>query len=228
MFNKIKKIFKRERNDNNMKKVLYITANPKSEEQAFSLNAGREFIDLYKQNNPNDEVVELSLYDIEIPLIDSDVLNGWGKLQSGKGFNELTDNEKTKVSNINKFTEQFIEADKYVFVTPLWNLSVPPKMKSYIDTIVIARKTFKYTEKGPIGILKGKKAVHIQASGGIFSEGPATDMEFGNRYIKSILSYIGIDSIESILIEGTSIPVPGPDVIKINASERVKEVVERF
>ncbi|PAB60516.1 FMN-dependent NADH-azoreductase [Anaeromicrobium sediminis] len=211
-----------------MKKVLYITANAKSEEQSFSLKAGREFIDLYKQNNPQDEITEINLYDIDIPYIDTDVFSGWGKLQSGKSFDELTDNEKKTVGKINQFTDQFIEADKYVFVTPMWNLSIPPKMKAYIDTFVIAGKTFKYTENGPVGLLEGKKAVHIQASGGIYSEGPAKNFEFGNSYIKTVLGFIGVNSVESILIEGTAQSEPGPDAIKAKASERVKEVIKGF
>ncbi|PNB70901.1 FMN-dependent NADH-azoreductase, partial [Pseudomonas sp. FW305-BF6] len=78
---------------------------------------------------------------------------------------------------------QFVEADKYVFVTPMWNFSFPPVMKSYIDAVCVAGKTFKYTENGPQGLLGGKKALHIQASGGVYSEGPAAGMEMGHRYI---------------------------------------------
>ncbi|WFD09668.1 FMN-dependent NADH-azoreductase [Tepidibacter hydrothermalis] len=228
MFDKIKKIFKKERNGSEMKKVLYITSNPKKEEKSFSLTAGREFINLYKQNNPDDEIIEINLYDIDIPYIDEDVFSRWEKLQSGKGFDELSDTEKEGVGKINMFTDQFIEADKYIFVNPMWNLSIPPKMKAYIDTVVIARKTFKYTENGPVGLLKDKKAVHIQASGGIYSEGPAKNLEFGNSYIKSVLGYIGIESVESILIEGTSMQQIPSDEIKNKAVQKVREVVKNF
>lgn len=228
MINKLKKIFKKERNDIKMSKVLYITANPKQEKESFSLHAGREFINLYKQYNPNDEVIEIDVYKDNVPLIDADVLKGWGKLQAGKGFEELTDTEKRKIGRINELTEQFMEADKYIFVTPLWNLSIPPMMKAYIDTFLIAGKTFKYTENGPVGLLEGKKAVHIQAAGGIYSQGPAKDVEHGNSYIKTVLGFIGITDNESILIEGTAIPVPGPDEIKAKASKTVEEVVKNF
>lgn len=211
-----------------MSKVLYITANPKEVEQSFSLQAGREFINLYKENNPNDQITEFDLYKENIPLIDPDVFKGWSKLQSGKGFEELTDAEKRQVGRINELTEQFMEADKYIFVTPLWNFSVPPMMKAYIDTFLVAGKTFKYTETGSVGLLENKKAVHIQASGGIYSEGAAKDAEHGNSYMKTVLNFIGITDIESILIEGTSIPVPGPEEIKAKASKRVKEVAKTF
>lgn len=109
-------------------------------------------------------------------------------------FDELSADEKTKVARINELTEQFVSADKYVFVTPLWNFSIPPQLKAYIDTICIAGKTFKYTANGAVGLLSDKKAVHIQARGGMYSEGPAKEMEFGDRYLRTISNSSGLQT----------------------------------
>ncbi|HEX3015240.1 MAG TPA: FMN-dependent NADH-azoreductase, partial [Desulfobacteria bacterium] len=175
-----------------MAKVLYITANPKPVNDSFCLSAGQAFLDAYRQANPNDEVIPLDLYKMNIPLIDADVFSGWGKLQQGTAFEQLTAEEKKVVGDINQLCDQFVQADKYIFVTPMWNLGIPPKMKAYIDTICIAGKTFKYTESGPVGLMTAKKAVHIQARGGVYSEGPATGFEFGDRYIKALLTFLGV------------------------------------
>jgi FMN-dependent NADH-azoreductase len=131
--------------------ILYITAHPHNETQSYSMAVGKAFIESYKQINPNDEVTHLDLYKENIPHIDADVFSGWGKLRSGQGFEELTAEEKEKVGRLNELSEQFIAADKYVFVTPLWNFSFPPIMKAYLDSVAVAGKTFKYTEEGPIG-----------------------------------------------------------------------------
>ncbi|WP_044747755.1 FMN-dependent NADH-azoreductase [Bacillus alveayuensis] len=211
-----------------MAKLLYITANPKPEEQSFSLSVGRAFLNAYKQQNPQDEIVELDLYQIDIPYIDTDVFSGWGKLQQGQAFDQLSAEEKEKVSRINQLTDQFIEADKYVFVTPLWNFSFPPKMKAYIDTICIAGKTFKYTENGPVGLLKDKKAVHIQARGGIYSEGPAKEMEFGDRYLKAVLGFIGITDVQSVIAEGMAAFPNEAEGIKEKAIKQAEEVAKNF
>ncbi|GMB09601.1 FMN-dependent NADH-azoreductase [Thermolongibacillus altinsuensis] len=211
-----------------MAKLLYITANPKTEDQSFSLSVGRAFLNAYKQQNPQDEVVELDLYQTDIPYIDADVFSGWGKLQQGQSFEQLSEDEKQKVSRINQLTDQFIEADKYVFVTPMWNFSVPPKMKAYIDTICIAGKTFKYTENGPVGLLTNKKAVHIQARGGIYSEGPAKDMEFGDRYLKAVLGFIGITNVQSIIVEGMAAFPNEAEGIKEKAIKQAQEVAKNF
>ncbi|MGG3563403.1 NAD(P)H-dependent oxidoreductase, partial [Neobacillus rhizosphaerae] len=128
-----------------MAQVLYITAHPHDESQSYSMAVGKAFIDSYKENNPNDEVVHVDLYSENIPHIDADVFSGWGKLRSGQAFEELSSEEKAKVSRLNELSDQFIAADKYVFVTPLWNFSFPPVMKAYLDSVAVAGKTFKYT-----------------------------------------------------------------------------------
>ena len=58
---------------------------------------------------------------------------------------------------MNTNLETFMNADRYVFVTPMWNFSYPPVVKAYLDNVAIAGKTFKYTENGPVGLLEGKK-----------------------------------------------------------------------
>lgn len=211
-----------------MKKVLYITANPKQEEKSFSLSAGRKFLTEYKAINPKDEIIEIDLYDTDLTFIDADVFAGWEKLQRGESFETLSDVEKNRVGQIEQYTAQFMDADKYIFVSPLWNLSIPPKMKAYIDKVVIANKTFKYTEKGPIGLLKDKKAVHIQASGGFYSGTEATGFEFGHNYIKTILGFMGVESVESILIEGTAMTEQSVSNIALKAKESIDGRVSGF
>jgi FMN-dependent NADH-azoreductase len=211
-----------------MAKLLYITANPKREEESYSLSVGRAFLNAYKQQNPQDEIVELDLYRTDIPFIDADVLNGWGKLQQGQTFEQLSAEEKQKISRINELTDQFINADKYVFVTPMWNFSFPPKMKAYIDTICIAGKTFRYTENGPVGLLTGRKAVHIQARGGIYSEEPMKEMEFGDRYLRAVLSFIGITDVQSIFVEGMAQFPNEAEAIKQNAIKKAEQAAKNF
>lgn len=211
-----------------MVRVLYITAHPHDETHSYSMAVGKEFIDSYKQINTGDEVIHLDLYKEHIPHIDADVFSGWGKLRSGQGFEDLTAEEKQKVSRLNELSEQFVSADKYVFVTPLWNFSFPPIMKAYLDSVAVAGKTFKYTEQGPIGLLTDKKALHIQARGGIYSEGPAAQMEMGHRYISVMMSFFGVPSLEGLFVEGHNAMPDKAQEIKENAIARAKDLAHTF
>lgn len=143
-------------------------------------------------------------------------------------FDQLTPEEKNIVGQINQLSDQFVAADKYVLVTPMWNLSIPPKMKAYIDTICIVEKTFKYTEAGPVGPLTDKKAVHIQARGGVYSEGPAQGFEFGDSYIRSVLTFLGVPSVESVIAEGMAQTPDKAEDIKAKAIDRAKQVARSF
>lgn len=224
----LKNLFKNERENVKMSKVLYITANPKPMEESYSLTVGDAFIKSYKRANPKDEVINLDLYNMEVPLIDGDVFSAWGKFAQGKSFEELTIDEQKKISTMNALLEQFMSADKYVFVTPLWNFTVPPIMKAYLDNICIAGKTFKYTENGPVGLLNGKKAIHIQARGGFYSSGPAADLEMGDKYINTILNFVGINDKQSIIIEGVAAAPDNLEEIKLNTIKNAEIAGERF
>lgn len=211
-----------------MATVLYITAHPHDETQSYSMAVGKAFIEAYREAHPNDEVINLDLYKVDVPHIDVDVFSGWGKLRSGTAFDQLSAEEKAKVGRLAELTDQFVAADKYVFVTPMWNFSFPPVMKAYIDSICTAGKTFKYTEQGPVGLLTDKKALHIQARGGIYSEGPAAGMEMGHRYLGIIMQFFGVPSFEGLFVEGhNQFPDKAQD-IKDKAIARAQELAKSF
>jgi FMN-dependent NADH-azoreductase len=228
MFEFLKKIIKSEKRNVKVSKVLYITANPKKTQDSFSLTVGESFLENYKKNNPQDEITTLDLYKIDVPLIDGVVLNAWGKFGKGLGFDALTPEEQKKIAAMNSLLDQFMAADKYIFVTPMWNFTVPPMMKAYLDNMCIANKTFKYTENGSVGLLNNKKAIHIQARGGIYSNDAAGDFEMGDKYINTILSFIGITDKQSIIIEGMNLMPDKAEEIKNNAIIKAKEAALTF
>ncbi|OXM84878.1 FMN-dependent NADH-azoreductase [Paenibacillus rigui] len=211
-----------------MAQLLYITAHPNDDTQSFSMAVGKAFIDAYRKAHPNDEIVTLDLYNTDIPHIDADVFSGWGKLRSGSSFDQLSQEEKNKVSRLGALTDQFVAADKYVFVSPMWNFSYPPILKAYIDSICTAGKTFKYTENGPVGLLPNKKALHIQASGGVYSEGPAAAMEIGHKHLGIIMQFFGIPSFEGIFVEGMNQFPDRAEEIKTKAIDKAVSLASTF
>ncbi|MGQ9826076.1 MAG: FMN-dependent NADH-azoreductase [Desulfotomaculales bacterium] len=205
--------------------LLCVKANPKPVRESKSLTIAEEFLRVYREKNPRDRIIERNVYQEPIPLVDADVLKGWDRLQRQK---ELNSTEKEKVGKINAFTEEFLAADKYVFVTPMWNLSLPPLMKAYLDTIVVAGKTFYYTKQGPVGMVKGKRALHIHARGGFYSRPPMDQLEFADRYIRALLNFLGVTDVYSLICEGHEYLPERAGAILQEAVERAKKLAGEF
>ena len=205
-----------------MAKVLYITANPRNENDSFSLTIGRHFLQAYQVCNPEDEIVELDLYKAPIPLIDADIVGGWDAMLGGAAFPSLSGEAQRKIAALGALTQQFIEADKYIFVTPMWNLGLPPLMKAYIDAVVIQGRTYQYTPEGPVGLLQGKKAIHINARGRTYA-GELARLEFGDSYLRTIMRFIGVEMLDSVVVEGMLLAPDRAEEIKRAAIRRSEE-----
>ncbi|MCD8511610.1 MAG: NAD(P)H-dependent oxidoreductase [Bacillus sp. (in: Bacteria)] len=183
-----------------MANLLYIKASPHSDEASKSTIIANYFLEEYAKKNPDDTIERLDLYEETIPLIDLEVLNAWKKLRMNVPYYKLTGSEKVKLTAINNLTEQFIQADKIVISSPLWNLGVPPLLKAYFDTISIDGRTFHYTKQGPVGWSGNKLAIHIHSRGGVYTGKPIP--EYGDSYVTGILSFLGVEVLPSIIVEG--------------------------
>ncbi|HFE9685537.1 TPA: NAD(P)H-dependent oxidoreductase [Clostridium perfringens] len=190
-----------------MSKVLYIKANIKNEGESRTFKVSDSFVEEYKKNNPEDEIITLDLYKENIDFLRADDL---GKLFGPK-------DEESKNNSILKYAYQFADSDKYIIAAPMWNLSFPAILKAYIDYVSVSGITFKYTAEGPVGLLNNKKAVHIVSRGGGYDNSP---YEMGDRYLRTILGFFGIKDIETIGIDNL-------DVIGVNVEEKVEEGIEK-
>ncbi|HWA12679.1 MAG TPA: NAD(P)H-dependent oxidoreductase [Burkholderiales bacterium] len=94
-------------------------------------------------------------------------------------------------------------ADVLVIGAPLYNFSVPTGLKAWIDRIAVAGKTFRYTDKGPEGLVKGKRAIVVATSGGIHADTPVDGAYVG--YLKGLLAFIGITDVEVVRAEGLAV-----------------------
>ncbi len=86
-------------------------------------------------------------------------------------------------------------ADTLVLGVPIYNFGVPAGFKAWVDLIARARKTFAYTENGPVGLLEGKKAYVAIASGGTQS---GSEIDFATPYVRHVLGFVGIHDVEII------------------------------
>ncbi|MGY2895011.1 FMN-dependent NADH-azoreductase [Deinococcus sp. UYEF24] len=194
-----------------MTKVLFIKGNPKKTEQSYSLRLGQAYVEAYKAAHADAEVTELDLYEDHIPLIDEEVMTGWGKLAQQQ---DLNNHEAHKVTRLGELVDQFVAADVVVLAAPMWNFSYPPMVKAYVDAVSVAGKTFKYTAEGPVGLAGGKKVVLAESRGGVYSEGPAAGVQHTESYMKAVLGWMGITDVDVFLVEGVAIdPSKGEEIL---------------
>ncbi|MDF2548935.1 MAG: FMN-dependent NADH-azoreductase [Chlamydiales bacterium] len=206
--------------------VLYITAHPLDETESESRRVGKAFIDAYRLFNPSHSIVHLDLFKEHIPFLDADVFYGRKKRQLGQS--DLSEPQKAKLERLAAIADQFAAADKYVFVTPMWNFSFPPLLKAYIDAICAAGKTFQYTPSGVKGLLQGKRALHIQASGDIYSEGSNALIEIGYRHLEAVMHFLGVQDVQKLFIEGhKKFPHQAEEIIG-KALLKAKQMAEAF
>ena len=101
--------------------------------------------------------------------------------------------------------EEFLAADTVVIGAPMYNFTLPTQLKAWIDRIVIAGTTFRYTANGPEGLAKGKRVIIALARGGIYSEGSAAAaLEHLETYLRGVFNFIGIEP-EFVVAEGLNL-----------------------
>ena len=101
--------------------------------------------------------------------------------------------------------DEFLAADAVVIGAPMYNFTLPTQLKAWIDRIVIAGKTFRYTEAGPEGLAGGKRVIVALARGGIYSTGsPAAALEHLETYLRGVFNFIGIEP-EFVIAEGLNL-----------------------
>ena len=209
-------------------KTLIINAHPDfNNEQSFSLKLENMFIEKYQKVFTNNKLEIINLYDIEIPQVtQQQLLNTWDKQRHKQS---LTPEEQHLAQLSEKLLEQFKGAQRIVIVTPLHNFNITSKMKDYMDNIMLARETFKYTKEGSVGLMTDNyKALLLQASGSIYTNDDRyTPLDFSYRYLKEMFENImGFDKFYVVRAEGTAI-LPEEEVMQ-KASQNLDIAFEEF
>ena len=118
--------------------------------------------------------------------------------------------------------DEFLAADTVVIGAPLYNFTLPTQLKAWIDRLAIAGKTFRYTENGPEGLVKGKRVIVALARGGFYGEGsPAAALEHLETYLRGVFNFIGVEP-EFVAADGLAI---GPEQREIAISQALGETV---
>jgi FMN-dependent NADH-azoreductase len=116
----------------------------------------------------------------------------------------LTSAEKSVLSASDGLLGELFAADTLIVAAGMINFGIPSSLKAYVDHVVRPGVTFRYGEKGPEGLVKGKKAYIVVARGGVYTQGPMQAFNFQDTYLKAVFGFIGITDLEVIAVEGVA------------------------
>ncbi|MGD6976653.1 FMN-dependent NADH-azoreductase [Bacillus altitudinis] len=188
-------------------KTFIINAHPNfTHQESYSNKLQTLFLEQFKERFPYEEPTILHLYGTEIPRIEKEQLLGiWEKQASEQ---TLTAAEEKIAASSAALLAQFKAHHRIVIVSPVHNFNVTSRMKDYIDNILIARETFKYTEDGSIGLMTDDyRVLLLQASGCIFTNDDRyTPLEFSYHYLKEMfLEIMGFHQFHIVRAQGTAV-----------------------
>ncbi|MFD2937047.1 FMN-dependent NADH-azoreductase [Spirosoma flavum] len=186
-----------------MKKILNIIASPRADE-SFSSKLGYAIIEQIKEANPGSTVQTRDLNLTPFPHVEVVHLAAFYAPEDS-----YTPESKAAVQHSNEAIQEIMDADILLISTPMWNFSIPSVLKAWIDHIARAGVTFQYSEKGPVGLIKGKKVYIALASGSFYSAEPAQSLDFAAPYLKTFLGFLGLTDLSLFRVEGTGIPGAG-------------------
>lgn len=119
------------------------------------------------------------------------------------GAAELSDVQKRENAVSEALVSQFLAADVVVIGAPLYNFSIPTQLKAWIDRVAQVGRTFKYTDKGPVGLAGGKTVIVASTRGGMYSTSDAGNaMEHQESYLKTVLGFMGVTDVRFVRAEG--------------------------
>ena len=170
-----------------MSNILFLKTSPKNE-GSISTELGEYLIN--QLTSVSKSTVTKRQLDEEIPFINQQIINGLYVDDSQKTFEQK---EALKLSDT--IVEDVNNHDTIVISTPIYNFSAPAVLKAWADMVARVNKTFSYTENGPVGLLKDKKAYVVISSGGTKV---GSEIDFFTPWMKHFLKFIGITDVEFI------------------------------
>jgi FMN-dependent NADH-azoreductase len=178
-----------------MSSILLLTSSPRAE--SLSTTIAADLAGKLKAQQPGSVVVRRDLAANPLPHID-DLFTAAIR----KPADARTAQEAEAVKTSDSLVDELLAAETIVIGTGLINFGIYSSLKTWIDNVARAGRTFTYTENGPVGLATGKKVYVVLASGGVYSQGPAAPMNHAVPYLKSVLGFLGITDVETIYVEG--------------------------
>lgn len=179
----------------------------------------QEFVNAWKANHPNGKVIERDLAANPSKPLDGAWVGAAYTPEAAR-----TAEQTARLAESEQLIAELEQADEYVIGASMHNFSVPAVLKLWIDQVARVGKTFAYGSEGPKGLLQGKKATVVIASGGVYEPGtPAGALNFVEPYLRSVLRFLGITDVTFVTASGVAQVRAG----KVDRATFLKPTVER-
>jgi FMN-dependent NADH-azoreductase len=179
--------------------LLKVDSSPMGD-KSISRKLTARFAESWLKNHPGGKVIERDLTTLNLPVINA--------LWAGAAHTPEPSRTAAQLQALaasDSLISDLEQADEYVFGVPMHNFSIPSTLKLWIDQVVRAGKTFSYGEAGPKGLLTGKKATLLLASGGEYGKGSAmASFDFVTPYLETVFRFIGVTDVTVITAGGTA------------------------
>ncbi len=182
-----------------MSKLLVINSSPRTDDSS-SRELVARFVQLWQRQHPQAEVINRDLGRNPPPHIDEVTIGAYYTPEDARN-----DGQRQAIRLSDTLVDELQSADTLVIGSPMHNFSITSALKTYIDHVARVGRTFKYTDKGPVGLLADKKVFVISARGGRYgSDSPARGMNHQDTYLKTVLGFLGLTDVTFVNAEGLS------------------------
>ena len=181
-----------------MANILLITSSPRGSESYSNRIADTVIRDL-RNNDPDALLMVRDLAQHPLPHVDDDFVTATRGREGPQ-----TPRQQAILAESDELIDELTAADIVVIAAPMINFSVSSTLKAWFDYVARAGRAFSYSEKGPQGLMTGKRVIIVSASGGIYS-GANAAFDFQVPWLRSMLGFLGMTDVEVIRVEGTAL-----------------------
>lgn len=143
-----------------------------------------------------------------------------------RGGEATTDVAREALALSDALVEELRQANTIVIGAPMYNFGIPSTLKAWFDHVLRARVTFRYTDGGPEGLLKGKKAIVVESRAGLYSEGPAAALDSQEPHLRTLLGFIGIDDVTFVRAEKLAFGPEAAEASIAHAEQELRHIAE--
>ena len=199
-----------------MTKILFLKSSPRGD-ASYSTRVAAHALDALRKAHPGASVTTRDLAQEQSGHIDRQFLAALGTPEEKRD-----ENVRARVAHADALIDELLAADIVVISVAMINFAIPSTLKTWIDYVARAGRTFRYENGKPQGLATGKRVILVQAHGGQYCGTQAQSIDFVTPYLKHMLGFMGMTDIETIHVEGTIFGEETAEKAVVAGIERVR------